>query len=65
MSKFGIDVSKHQGTIDWEKVKSQIDFAVLRIGWVGNKNNYLLDYEFIRNYTECKRLRNSNRVLCI
>ncbi len=29
----GIDVSAHQGRIDWEKVKnSGIQFAILRIG---------------------------------
>lgn len=56
MTKFGIDVSKHQDTIDWEKVKSRIDFAILRIGWIGNKNNHVLDEQFERNYTECKRL---------
>ena len=56
MTKFGIDVSKHQGTINWKKVKSQIDFAILRLGWIGNKNNHVLDEQFERNYTECKRL---------
>ena len=30
----GIDVSKHQGTIDWKKVKnSGIDFAIIRAGY--------------------------------
>ena len=30
----GIDVSYHQGTIDWEKVKNsgQVDFAIIRCG---------------------------------
>ena len=56
MSKFGIDVSEWQGNIDWDNVKSQIDFAILRIGWIGNKNNHTLDEKFERNYSECKRL---------
>lgn len=56
MSKFGIDVSEHQGNIDWDTVKSQIDFAILRIGWIGNKENHTLDEQFERNYSECKRL---------
>lgn len=31
---FGIDVSKYQGTIDWQKVaQSGIDFAIVRIGY--------------------------------
>lgn len=29
----GIDVSEHQGVINWAKVKSQIDFAILRAGY--------------------------------
>ncbi len=42
----GIDVSKWQGKIDWQKVKnSGIDFAVIRIGFRGeNGNIYKDDY---------------------
>jgi len=29
----GIDVSKHQGTIDWSKVKGNVDFAIIRAGY--------------------------------
>lgn len=53
---FGIDVSEHNGIIDWDLVKTQIDFAILRLGWIGNKNNHTLDKQFERNYAECKRL---------
>lgn len=53
---FGIDVSEHQGNINWDSVKSQISFAILRLGWIGNKNNHTLDTKFERNYSECKRL---------
>lgn len=56
MSKFGIDVSQHQGTINWNAVKGQVDFAILRLGWIGNKNNHTQDTQFERNYSECKRL---------
>ena len=32
----GIDVSSHQGEINWEAVKnSGIDFAIIRCGWAG------------------------------
>lgn len=31
--KFGIDVSKHQGVINWTKVKPQIDFAIIQAGY--------------------------------
>ena len=53
---FGIDVSEHNGVINWDLVKSQVNFAILRLGWIGNKNNHTLDKQFERNYAECKRL---------
>ncbi len=31
----GIDVSKWQGKIDWSKVKNEVDFAFIRIGYRG------------------------------
>lgn len=35
-SRLGVDVSHHQGVIDWQKVKSQgYEFAFLRIGYRG------------------------------
>ena len=52
----GIDVSQHVGDIDWNKLKGKIDFAILRLGWIGNKENHTLDTKFERNYSECKRL---------
>lgn len=48
----GIDVSEHQGRIDWERVKGNIDFAILRAGY--GRNN--IDKQFIRNIEECNRL---------
>ncbi len=40
----GIDVSKWQGRIDWNKVKSQgIDFAIIRIGYRGENGNIYKD----------------------
>ena len=56
MYQYGIDVSYANGEINWEKVKDQIDFAILRIGWIGNHNNHQIDDQFERNYSECKRL---------
>lgn len=53
MYKTGIDVSKWQGTIDWEKVKAAgVEFAMLRAGY-GRGN---LDEQFERNASECTRL---------
>lgn len=48
----GIDVSEHQGIINWERVKPQIDFAMLRAGY--GKGN--VDKQFARNLAECERL---------
>ena len=48
----GIDVSKHQGSIDWKRVKdSGIEFAILRAGY-GNGNK---DEMFEKNYLACKQ----------
>lgn len=49
----GIDVSEHQGVIDWERVKGNIDFAMLRAGY--GKGH--IDRQFVRNITECNRLK--------
>lgn len=51
----GIDVSVHNGTINWEEAKNNIDFAIVRVGYIGNNENKL-DGQFERNYAECKRL---------
>lgn len=51
----GIDVSFYQGDIDWERVKPQIDFAILRIG-LGDDIPSQDDKQFERNYAECIRL---------
>ena len=29
----GIDVSKHNGVIDWSKAKNDINFAIIRAGY--------------------------------
>ena len=55
---WGIDVSQYQGNIDWNAVKnSDIDFAILRIGYyLESQNRLVVDPYFERNYNECKRL---------
>ena len=52
----GIDVSQHQGNIDWNAVKNEVDFVILRLGWIGNKNNHTLDTRFEQYYNNCKQL---------
>ena len=44
----GIDVSVWNGDIDWATVASQIDFAILRIGF-----EYTLDNKFTQNAAGC------------
>ena len=55
MKKILIDVSEHQGKIDWEKVKPQIDGAILRSGYGSDYTNQD-DEQFKRNADECTRL---------
>lgn len=43
--KLGIDVSYHQGNIDWQKVAmDNIEFAILRLGYHETKDEKFLDY---------------------
>lgn len=54
--KKGIDVSYHQGEIDWEAVKqSDVEFVMLRCG-VGEDLEVQDDKQWLRNATECERL---------
>ena len=52
--KNGIDVSKHNGVIDWNAVKQsgEVDFAILRAGY--GKSISQKDIQFERNYAGAK-----------
>lgn len=51
----GIDLSEHNGNVDFTKVKaSGIEFVILRIGWIGNKNNHTIDKKFEEYYAAAK-----------
>ena len=50
-----IDVSEHQGVIDWNAVKENIDGAILRCGY-GDDVVSQDDKQFARNLAECERL---------
>lgn len=51
-----IDLSQHNGEVDFEKVKQDgINDVILRIGWIGNKNNHTIDTKFNNYYNEAKR----------
>lgn len=51
--KRGIDVSKHQGTINWSKVKAAgIDFAIIRVGYRGYSTGKIADDPYyLKNIT--------------
>lgn len=53
----GIDVSKHNGNVNFERVKQNgIDFVILRIGYRGYLDSSLnIDPTFIQNYTKAKK----------
>lgn len=50
-----IDVSVHQGIINWDLVKPQIDAAIIRCGY-GDNYTSQDDAQFARNLSECERL---------
>lgn len=51
--KFGIDVSSWQGEVDWDKVKEQVDFVIIRCGF-GKKT---IDNQAKRNLEMCSKLK--------
>ena len=53
--KRGIDVSSHQGVINWEAVKGKIDYAIIRCGYGADRESQD-DIYFKRNADECTRL---------
>ena len=52
----GIDVSHHQGVIDWDKVAAsgKVDFVMIRAGY--GKETSQIDTQFEANFAACKRL---------
>ena len=55
--KRGMDGSYWQGLINWERVKADdIDFAILRCGYVKTLGRPQVDQQWKRNAQECERL---------
>lgn len=50
-----IDVSEHNGKLDWEKIKPQIEGAIIRCGF-GSDYSKQDDAYYQRNVSECTRL---------
>lgn len=53
MARRGIDISAHQGDIDLNALKSEIDFVIIRVGYGTNGS---IDSKFKRNTEMCERL---------
>ena len=52
----GIDVSEHNGVIDWQQVKnSDVDFVIIRCGF-GSNTTVNDDKQWLRNVSECEKL---------
>lgn len=53
MKRYGIDVSRWQGDIDWQKVKEsgQVSFAILKAG--GSDKGFYTDSMYKRNSWQC------------
>lgn len=50
----GIDVSAHQGKIDWSKAKKHVDFVIIRCGYGGNYTNQD-DKQWKNNIEACEK----------
>jgi LysM repeat protein/GH25 family lysozyme M1 (1,4-beta-N-acetylmuramidase) len=48
----GADISRHQGTIDWEEFKNHVDFVVIRTSFSADGR----DDQYKRNVSEARRL---------
>lgn len=49
----GIDISRYQGSPDFSKVKSEVDYVIVQIGY--GKYSSQIDSQFKYNYTNCKK----------
>lgn len=51
--RFGIDVSKYQGNIDWAKAKANgVEFAIIRVGYRGSSSGTLNEDEYYKKNIE-------------
>ena len=50
-----IDVSSHDGLIDWNRIEEHVEGVIIRIGY-GNDIEGQDDKQAIRNMNECERL---------
>ena len=50
MKKYGVDISHHQGNINFNELKNEVEFIILRAAYGTNKDNKFIEY-----YNECKK----------
>lgn len=50
MALKGIDFSRHQGYVNWDKIQSECDFVIIRAGYGGGG----IDEQFVRNRDEAR-----------
>lgn len=52
-----IDISQHNGKINFNAVKQDgIDGVIIRVGWIGNKENHTIDKYFEEYYQEATKV---------
>ena len=55
MNELVIDISQHNGYINFERVKHHgVKACIIRVGWIGNKDNHTLDTRFEEYYRLAK-----------
>lgn len=57
-SRFGIDISRHIGSVNWNKVKEfGVEFVIIRLGFrgYGKAGNLCLDQNFVKNIEGAKK----------
>ena len=55
MSIRGVDISDNNGTLNWDIIKEQIDFAIVRVGYGSNYESQD-DKQAVRNMQELERI---------
>lgn len=53
MATKGIDISRYQGSPDFARVKNEVDFVILQVGF--GRYSSQRDAQFERSYSECKK----------
>ncbi len=52
----GVDISEHNGSVDWQVVKDNIDFAFIRVGYRGYESGEILADEcYEENLSGCQK----------